>query len=222
MRKQLATIAAVGLAVIAVTFTAGPASAQNEAEASTSNPRLGSDLAQRSLDLLRRGEDSYDPAAKAEFYRQGLDLARQAVAADDNNADAHFALFANLGRVMLADGATPNPLNLLRVNRELDRTLQLNPHHSDALAAKGGLCRQLPRLLGGSLSKAEQYLHEAIANDPNAVGARIELARTYRDMGKAAQGVEPLRLAMTIAEREGKTRQLYEARELLKVIESNP
>jgi tetratricopeptide (TPR) repeat protein len=220
VRKRLATIVVVGL-TMALVLAAGRASAQSEAEASTTNPHVGTDLAQRSLELLRRGEDSYDPAAKAEFYRQGLDLAKQAVAADDNNADAHFALFANMGRVMLADGATPNPLNLLRVNRELDRTLELDPHHSDALAAKGGLCRQLPRLLGGSLSKAERYLQEAIANDPDAVGARIELARTYKDMGKAAQGVEPLRVAMSIAERQGKTRQLYEARELLKNIEQD-
>lgn len=220
MRKRLATIVVVGLTT-AVVFASGRAWAQREAEASTTNPHAGADLAQRSLELLRLGEDSYDPAAKAEFYRQGLDLAKQAVAADDNNADAHFALFANMGRVMLADGATVNPLNLLRVNRELDRTLELDPHHSDALAAKGGLCRQLPRLLGGSLSKAERYLQEAIANDPDAVGARIELARTYKDMGKAAQGVEPLRIAVSIAERQGKTRQLYEARELLKNIEQD-
>jgi len=210
----------VSLAITAVTVATRPVAAQQAAEASTTNPQLGADLARQSLDLLRQGEDSYDPVAKADFYKRGLDLARQAVAADDRNADAHFALFANMGRVMLADGATPNPLNLLRVNRELDRTLELNPHHPDALAAKGGLCRQLPTLLGGSLSKAERYLQEAIANDPEAVGARIELARTYKDMGEATKGVEPLRLAMSIAERQGKRRQLREARALLQDIES--
>ena len=84
---------------------------------------------------------------------------------------------------MLVEGVVPNPFNLIKINKQLDRTLDLDPNHADALAAKGGLYRQLPRLLGGSLSKAEKCLIQAIAYDPNAIDARIELAETYREMG---------------------------------------
>jgi tetratricopeptide (TPR) repeat protein len=188
------------------------------AEASTTSAQA-SELAQRSIKLLKQGEDSPDPAAKERLYREGLDLAQRAVAADDTNADAHFALFANLGRVMLAEGAVPNPFNLLRVNRELERTLELNPDHSDALAAQGGMYRQLPRLLGGSLTKAEHCLQRSIALDSNAVGARIELARTYQDMGEPERGVTLLRDAIVVAERAGKWRQIAEARRLLEEIQ---
>jgi tetratricopeptide (TPR) repeat protein len=220
--KRLTTIG-LGILIALLAGSSTPALAQRAAEAKISgstgdtvDPKaLSADLAKQSLKLLRRGEDSHDPAVKSRSYTEGLMLARQAVAADDENADAHFAVFANMGRLMLADGATPNPFNLLRVNRELDRTLELNPHHSDALASKGGLARQLPRLLGGSLTKAERYLREAIAVDPNAVGARIELARTYRDMGREADAVPLLEKAATIAQQQGKIRELGEARALL-------
>jgi tetratricopeptide (TPR) repeat protein len=172
-------------------------------------------LATRALHCLQRGEDATDPEVKRSAYSEGLALARRAVRLDDENADAHFAIFGNEGRLMLLDGVTPNPISLLKVNRELERALEINPNHTDALAAKGGLYRQLPWMLGGSLSLAEECLTKAIANDPNAVGARIELAATYRDMGDPARGLPLLDKAMDIAAREGKQRLLAEARTLL-------
>ncbi|MBX3026632.1 hypothetical protein KF840_17135 [bacterium] len=172
-------------------------------------------LAHHALLCLQRGEDANDPDVKRRAYDEGLALARRAVELDDGNADAHFAVFGNEGRLMLLDGITPNPISLLKVNSELERALEIDPNHSDALAAKGGLYRQLPWVLGGSLSLAEECLTKAIANDPDAVGARIELAATYRDMGNPDRGLPLLDTAMLIAERQGKQRQLAEARTLL-------
>jgi tetratricopeptide (TPR) repeat protein len=174
------------------------------------------ELAKRSLDCLRRGEDAVAQDAKLAAYREGLDLATRAVAIDDKSANAHFAVFANNGRILMGEGVTANPLNLLTVNRELDRVLELNPNHTDALAARGGMYRQLPRLLGGSLDKAEQYLSRAVELDPNAVGARIELAQTYRDMGRPERAVPLLEKAAQLADRMGKQRQLAQARSLLR------
>jgi tetratricopeptide (TPR) repeat protein len=173
------------------------------------------ELANEALARLKRGEDAVDKAAKLAAYREGLALARSAVAADDRNADAHFLIFANQGRIMLLEGAVPNPLNLLTINRELDRCLQLDPNHSDALAAQGGLYRQLPWLLGGDLDKAESALKRSIEIDPNAVSARIELARLYHDRGQPARSVELLEEAATLARELNKQRQLGEAQRLL-------
>ena len=177
-------------------------------------------LAQRALGCLQHGEDATDPDAKRAAYDEGLALAHRAVELDDGSADAHFAIFATEGRLMLLDGITANPISLLKVNNELERALEIDPNHSDALAAKGGLYRQLPWALGGSLSVAEECLTRAIAIDPNAVSARIELAATYRDMGQPDRGLPLLDKAMVIAEREGKRRQLAEARTLLSELQA--
>lgn len=174
---------------------------------------------QRSLECLHRGEEETDQKIRRAEYEEGLRLAEQALALDDNNADAHYARFANKGRLLLLDGATPNPINLLKINGELNRALELNPNHADALAARGGLYRQLPRLLGGSQTKAEEYLTRAIDLEPDrAVGARIELAQLYRDQGSPARSVPLLKKAIVIAERDGKLRQRDEARNLLREI----
>lgn len=175
-------------------------------------------LADGALSLLRVGEDSLDDDEKRRSYEEGLRLARQAVLADDRNADAHFAVFANQGRLQLLDGAVPNPFDLARANRELERTLELDPNHADALAAKGGMYRQLPRLLGGDLDKAEALLTKAISFNANSVGARIELARLYRERGRPEDGVPLLHAASAVAKRQGKHRQLAEARVLLETL----
>jgi tetratricopeptide (TPR) repeat protein len=174
------------------------------------------ELARRALDCLRRGEDALDREARVAAYREGLAYARQAVAADDGNADAHFAVFANNGRLLLLEGATPNPIMLVQAQRELERALEINPNHANALAARGGLYRQLPWLLGGNLHKAEECLRRAIALNPTAVGARIELAATYRDMGRAQEGIPLLQDAIALASREHRFREQAEAEAMLR------
>jgi len=205
------------VAVLCVPGAAGPRTATAEAQQAafaSSGGDTGQSLVQSALDCLDRGEGAVGKEAKLAAYREGLALAQRAVQVDDKNADAHFALFANDARIIQLCG-TVDPFTVLKVNRELDRVLELNPNHTDGLAARGGMYRQLPWVLGGSLKKAEEYLKRAVALDPDALGSRIELAETYRDMGEPQRGVPLLEKAMEVAERQGKQRQLNEARQLL-------
>jgi tetratricopeptide (TPR) repeat protein len=159
--------------------------------------------------------DAYGIGRAANRVRQHPNGLRPSLGHAGNQVSAHFALFANYGRLLLEEGTVPNPFNMVEVNRELDRALELNPNHVDALISKGGLYRQLPWLLGGSLKKAEACLTRAIELDANAVGGRIELAATYRDMGEPERGVPLLEKAIQVAQQVGKFRQLAEARALL-------
>lgn len=219
MRTARALIAA-NLCVGCVLLFTASAAAQGRAQAALRDPERAAQLAKTALDYLHKGEDGATATEKLAAYTEGERLARQAIALDDLNADAHWAFSANYGRRLLANGVGANPLRLLEVNRELDRCLELNPDHYDALAARGGMYRQLPRLLGGSLAKAEAYLTRAVSLDPHAVGSRIELARTYQDLGQPERAVEPLRAAAYWADRLGKRRQLREAQSLLTALGS--
>ena len=130
----------------------------------------------------RRGDSSDDNSIKLYWYSRGKDLADAAVREDEGNADAHFALFANWGRWLQTDGWLKNAYHLPALRRELDRALEIDPNHPDALAAMGGLYVELPRFLGGDVAKAEPLLVRAIELDPLAVGARLELADRYMQM----------------------------------------
>jgi tetratricopeptide (TPR) repeat protein len=200
------------LFLTAVVLWGGTAAAASSAEAK----RQAQTMADQALDRLRRGEDAVDKNEKMALYQDGLNLATRAVALDEENADAHFAIFGNKGRILLLEGVGANPISLLQVNHDLERALELNPNHADALTAKGGLYRQLPWVLGGSLQVAETCLTKAIKIDPEAVSARIELAQTYREMGHPERCLPLLQTAASIAERQGKQRQLREARDLMR------
>lgn len=212
-------VAAVGLVGLLAAIMGAPGAGEKTAGAqqaayASSGGEAEESLARRALDCLDRGEDAVGKESKLAVYREGLALAQRAVQTDETSADAHFALFANDARIIQLEG-TVNPFTVLKVNRELDRVLELNPNHTDGLAARGGMYRQLPWVLGGSLKKAVDYLNRAVALDPDALGSRIELAQTYRDMGQPDRGVPLLQKAMEVAERQGKQRQLNEAREIL-------
>lgn len=203
--------------IVALSFAS---SVVAEADAGTES-LTAAELGKKAVKCLERGENMTDAKQKRAAYEEGLDLAKQAVALDDANADGHFAIFANQGRLMLMDGVVVNPVNLLKVSRELDRALEIDPNHSDSLAAKGGLYRQLPWFLGGSLNKAEDMLVKSIELNPNAVNARIELAECYRDMGQPERGLPELEKAVVIANRNGRLREAATAQALLEEIQSN-
>lgn len=172
-------------------------------------------LTRQSLECLRRGEAAATDEERLAAYREGLSLARQAIAEDDRDADAHFAAFANNGRILLIEGVTANFINLLKASEELDRCLEINPNHADAVGAKGGLYRQLPWMLGGSQKKAEVYLSRAIELDPSTILPRIELAEVYRDQGHPERSVPLLEQAVVLGARAGKTYRVAQARKLL-------
>lgn len=215
-RKDACRRAAAAVLGVLCLVTGGASRAEAGPPAYASTPAEASrELSAAALALMTEAEDEFDDAVRVDKYRRGLELARRAVAADDLNADAHFAVFAATGRLMLIEGAALNPINLLKVNRELARALELDPDHADALAARGGMYRQLPRLLGGDLRRAEADLLRSIELHPDAVGARLELAQTYRDQGDVARGIPVLEEAVRYAEQKRLRRKLADARRLL-------
>src|SRR5437867_7647871 len=94
-------------------------------------------LAQQSSQLLidgamtecHAGRVTQDRASRVGHFEKGQALAEQAVALDDRSADAHFALFCNLGELMRIDGelSITSVMGFRRMTKELDRTLDSHP-----------------------------------------------------------------------------------------------
>ncbi len=171
-------------------------------------------LAAHAMEILQEAEAAEAKQAKIAAYQKSRDVAESVLALDESNADAHFVVFASEGRLELLDGAIPNPVNLYKANERLDRVLELDPAHAAGLAAKGGLYRPLPGVLGGDLDKAESYLKHAIELNSQSIGARIELAATYLAKGQRERCSPLLDEAYAIAEEQGKTYRLKEVAKL--------
>ena len=96
------------------------------------------DLTRQARMECSHGRAAMERGARLAHFQQGQALAERAVALDEQYADAHFALFCNLGEQLRLDGeAMTSVFGFPRMMNELDRTLELNPGHLDALSAKG-------------------------------------------------------------------------------------
>jgi len=154
--------------------------------------------------------------ARRERLRRSLEQADAAIGADDGDALAHFAAFCALGGLLKDEGiglATPGRMRRLR--REVDRTLELAPDFADALAGKGALLCNLPRVLGGDAAAGERLLVRALEIDPSYLTPRLELVDALRARGATAEAREQAAQALAIAERKGSREDVDAARAAL-------
>jgi hypothetical protein len=144
------------------------------------------------LDALAhcRSAERLEGGAQRDSLERGLALATAAVAADDRDAAAHFAVFCTLGRLVQLRGLNLlHPLEALRALGELDTALRLAPDDADVLAAKGATLMLLPRLLGGDPQAGREWLRRALARDPHHCAATAYLVASESRDGATADAL---------------------------------
>jgi tetratricopeptide (TPR) repeat protein len=112
-------------------------------------------------------------------YERGRDAGRRAIAAAPDSEQAHVWYALNSARwagtrgIMRAVGVVPT------LRDEAATILRLNPASVEGHTLAGGLAAELPAVLGGDRSRAEEHFRKALDADPHRTGARVELARLY-------------------------------------------
>lgn len=175
--------------------------------AATTPPSGGSDAAaqdgQRELatakKLIDEGEAAGSDDARKRAYEDAKRHADRAVALMPNDADARFVQFAAEGRIAQLGGIAVAALQLVKLNKQLDEVLRLDPNHANALAARGGMLMKLPRLFGGNTTKGVEYLEKAVSLDSTAVGKRLELAEAYHIVGRDDDAKATAQSALDVA-----------------------
>lgn len=148
-----------------------------------------------------RASDGLSAVARPAVLETSLALADAALAADEADALAHFAAFCALGRLLREQGLRLGTFaRLRRLRREIDRTLELAPDFSDALAGKGALLLKLPRLLGGDPDEGERLLRRALELDPGYFTPRLALVDALRARGADAEARRQAEHALAVAE----------------------
>ena len=169
------------------------------------------------------GRVTQDRTSRVGHFEKGQILGEQAVALDDRSADAHFALFCNLGELMRIDGelSITSVMGFRRIMKELDRTLELAPEHLDALSAKGTFLIRLPSLLGGDREKGEKLLQYVLQKGPQAVNARLSLAKSYCATGRHSEALVLASEALDIAQAQRMDDFTPEAARVLAQLKAN-
>jgi len=159
-------------------------------------------LSEGAMKECNTGRVTQDRTSRVGHFEKGQALGEQAVALDDRSADAHFALFCNLGELMRVDGEVniTSVMGFRRIAKELDRTLELAPDHLDALSAKGTFLLRLPSLLGGDREKGEKLLRYVLLKAPQSVNARLSLAKTYCADGRHNEAISLASEALDLAQ----------------------
>jgi tetratricopeptide (TPR) repeat protein len=177
----------------------------------------GSPRSRTALDLCHQaGALADDAPGKAAQLDAAVAAAEEAVAGDDGDPLAHFALFCALGQRMRHTGvAFSSLMGLRRARREIDRTLELAPDFSDAIYGKAALLMQTPGLLGGDVKEGERLLRRTLELDPEYVKPRLDLARALADRGERTEARTQAERALAIAEGKGDAADVAAARALL-------
>lgn len=174
-------------------------------------------LSRQALQHCEEGRAATAREMRRAYFEQGQVLGEQAVAMDERSADAHFSLFCNLGELLRLNGESLTSLfGFRRMMNELERALEIDPAHIDALSAKGTLLVKLPGLLGGDSEKGEQLLQHVIKRAPKAVNARLALAKVRCERGSHQEAVALASDALTIARKDGRITFIDEAATVLR------
>jgi hypothetical protein len=176
---------------------------------------LGTPRANEALQVCDRARAATDAAKRNRLATRGLALAEQAAREHDQDPKAHFAIFCNLGTQMRERGVSLRSLvEVRRLRREIDRTLELAPEWPDALLGKGSLLIDLPRMLGGDRDEGERLVRQALHIDPDFLSARLTLAHALADRGATNEARAEAKRAQALAEQRGDREAADEARRL--------
>jgi len=152
-----------------------------------------------------------DHAEQLSWLERAVAAAEQAVTEDPVSAAAHFELARAVG---LRDQLRGFPGNLeaaTRLRRELERTLELDPDHPDALAALGKWHLELVErgvafLYGARRDRVLPLLARAVEIDPERVGLRVEYADALLRLDEEEEARAQLQIALSLSAEEAADR----------------
>jgi tetratricopeptide (TPR) repeat protein len=125
------------------------------------------------------GDVATEKKDKLKLFEEGRDYGKEAMKIDDNSAWAHFWYMVNVGRIGQTKGILNSLILVPVVEKEINKTLKLDPEHTGALDAKAMLFYELPGLLGGNLNKSIEALNEGIALDSNYTLLYVDMGKVY-------------------------------------------
>ncbi len=158
-------------------------------------------LADRAMEECQRGRSADARHVRLAHFERAQALAEKAVALDEQLPDAHYSLFCTLGEQLRIDGENlMSAFGFPAMMAELDRTLELDPNHLNAISSKATFLVRLPSLFGGDIKKGEALLRRVIREDPTCINARLTLAKVLADRGDYPEAISLATQALKFAE----------------------
>lgn len=142
-------------------------------------------------------------ADKIKHYQTAEHLAKKAIKANDNSADAHYVYAMALGRINENASSKQKISNAKLIKTQVDKAIALNPKLAGAYHILGRWHRTIANFSaiekaminsffggvpqGGTYEDAIKSFMTAISLEPKYMLHQYELAQTYYDMGKKVE-----------------------------------
>jgi tetratricopeptide (TPR) repeat protein len=119
----------------------------------------------------------------------GVKAGQQAATLEPGRPEGHFWMAANMGRLAESFGLSQGLKYRGRVKEELERVVAIDPAWQQGSADRGlGVWYyRVPRLFGGSDSKAIEHLQKALTYNPQSSATLYFMAEAYLDAGRRAE-----------------------------------
>jgi tetratricopeptide (TPR) repeat protein len=143
--------------------------------------------------------DAAPAKAKLGYFERGIAHGERATALRPASPEGHFWLGANYGGWSELKGAFRALATVRKIRAEMETVVRIAPGYEDGRAylALGELDRQLPRLLGGSISRAILQLERGVRIAPHNLELRLALAVAYREAGRREEAQREAREVLT-------------------------
>jgi tetratricopeptide (TPR) repeat protein len=132
------------------------------------------------------------------MFREGTDAGKAAAALQPNKPDGHFWLGANYGGTA-AHSTLSNLSSFNDIKTEMETVLKLDESYQSysAYIGLGRLYLGAPRVLGGDVSKAIEYLEKGVKLNPNNAVTRYYLAEAYETANRDADAKKQIEAILT-------------------------
>ncbi|MBI3270294.1 MAG: tetratricopeptide repeat protein [Planctomycetes bacterium] len=132
------------------------------------------------------GESETDGGKKQAAFREGIDVVKLGVQVNEKSAACHFWLGVLYGKYGEAKGIAQSLDLVDPIKEEMNTVMKLDEKFEGGGCNRvlGRLYYKLPRMSGGSLDKAIEYLKKAIALGPNNLLNHLYYAEALKRDGK--------------------------------------
>ena len=144
------------------------------------------------------GDRTDNDTERDNMFREGTDAGKAAVQLQPNKPDGHFWLGANYGGEA-AHSTLSNLSSFQDIKGEMEAVLKLDEGYQgySAYLGLGRLYLQAPKVLGGDISKAIEYLEKGLKLNPNNTVMRFYLAEAYEANNRNADAKKQIETIMS-------------------------
>lgn len=171
------------------------------------------------------GDRTDNDSERDDMFREGKEAGKAAAKLQPDKPEGHFWLGANYGGEA-AHSTLSNLSSFQDIKREMEAVLKIDESYQgfSAYVGLGRLYLQAPRVLGGDVKKAIEYLEKGIKLNPNNPVMRLYLAQAYESDNRNADAkkqIETLNASTPDASYAAEHKDAVEkAKKLLAKIES--